>query len=202
MWNTDYRLVLASNSKARRRILEDAGLGFEVDGCHLNERQLEREYLQAGGAPALLPLTLARAKAECVSRRRIGDICFGADQILTLDEQVFHKPRNLSDAINLIERLSGRTHKLTSAIAIAVDGATVHEDLDSAMLTMREIDRDRIELYIRAAGVDILNSVGAYQLEKLGVHLFVRVEGDHSTVQGLPILKLLAWLRQKGILLL
>lgn len=192
--------MLASKSASRRALLEAAGIPFSVDTPEVDERAIEEGLTSEGRSGEDLSLILARAKAVDVSQRRPGALCLGADQVLTLEGAVFHKPRTLDEAETHIERLSGKTHVLSSAFAIARDGRVIGEGQDAASLTMRALDRARISLYARVAGPAILSSVGAYQLEALGVHLFERIEGDHTTILGLPMLKLLAWLRQEGAL--
>lgn len=199
-WNPAHELVLASKSSSRRALLEAARIPFSVDTPEVDERAIEEGLTSEGRSGEDLSLILARAKAVDVSARRPGALCLGADQVLTLEGAVLHKPRTLDEAEAHIERLSGKTHVLSSAFAIARDGRVIGDGQDAAKLTMRPLDRARISLYARVAGAAILSSVGAYQLEALGVHLFERIEGDHTTILGLPMLKLLAWLRQEGAL--
>ena len=108
----------------------------------------------------------------------------------------------MAEADRHLAILAGETHQLTSAFAIARDGEVAHEDEDRARMTMRSLDARQIEHYLRCAGPSVLTSVGAYQLERIGVHLFERIEGDHFTILGLPLLKLLSWLRRQGAILI
>lgn len=196
------RLVLASKSVGRAALLASAGLDFEIDPARVDERAIEEEFLRAGGEPDALAGCLARAKALEVSARNAGALCLGADQTLTLGDRVLHKPLNLAAAKGHLEALEGRTHRLVSAFCFARNGEALGEEDDEASLTMRPLDQRAIKSYLALAGEAALASVGAYQIEALGAHLFERIEGDHATIIGLPLLKILAWLRRQGYLAL
>ena len=202
LWIGRKKLVLASKSASRRHLLESAGLDFEVEAAGIDERALESEFLAQGGPGEALALALARAKALEVSARRPDAPCIGADQILTVEGRLVHKSETLESAARTLGALSGRTHRLTSAFAIARDGRIAHDGQDSADLTMRALDSRQIALYLACAGPGVLASVGVYQIEGLGVHLFDAIEGDHATILGLPMLKLLSCLRSEGMLAL
>ena len=191
IWNETFRLALASGSATRRRLLEAAGLPFEVVAADVDERGLEASMPDA--APGELALALARAKA--LSAKAPGALVIGADQVLSLDGRLFHKSATREAALNTLSALSGRTHRLTSAFAIARDGEILASGAEAAEMTMRALDEPALALYLDAAGPGVLGSVGVYQWEGLGAHLFERVEGEHSTILGLPVLKLLAALR-------
>ena len=200
VWRPAAALLLASTSATRRALLESAALPVETRAPGVDERALEAET--GGLGPEALALRLAEAKALAVSRLAPGRIVVGADQVLDLDGQVFHKPENAAGARAHLAALAGKTHALRSAVALARDGAVVAGFVETARLTMRPLDEARIARYVEAAGERVLTSVGAYQLEGLGIHLFERVEGDHSTVLGLPLLPLLARLRDLDLLAL
>lgn len=200
LWTGREALVLASKSASRRQLLASAGLAFDVEPAEIDERALEDEFFAGGGAVEKLALTLARAKALDVSARRPGVLCLGADQTLSLEGRLFHKSATLEVAAETLAALSGRRHQLTSAFALARDGRLVGEGEDSAILSMRSLDAGGIARYLEIAGPQVLASVGVYQLEGLGVHLFEAIEGDHTTILGLPMLKLLACLRREGAL--
>ncbi|WP_438345261.1 Maf family protein [Methylorubrum populi] len=197
LWRAPAPLLLASASATRRDLLASAGLPVETAPARIDERALEAE----GGvlAPLELARRLARAKAEEVAARHPGRVVIGADQVLECEGRVFHKPADLAAAHAHLARLQGRTHQLHSAVAITRDGA-VEDFVETARLTMRPLDAAAIDAYLRLAGAAVTTSVGAYQLEGLGIHLFERVEGDHSTILGLPLTPLLARLRGMGLL--
>lgn len=198
-WLSSESLLLASTSATRRLLLESAGLPVETEAPAVDERAIEA---QADGSPRELARRLAAEKALAVSRRRSGRIVVGADQVLAVEGEVLHKPEDREAARRQIARLSGRSHSLHSAFAVAIDGEVARDGLDSAHLAMRALDAAAIARYLDLAGAAVTSSVGAYQLESMGIHLFERVEGDHSTILGLPLLPLLAALRDMGLLAL
>ena len=144
---------------------------------------------------------LARAKATAIARHYPGRLVLGADQVLALDGKRFTKPADLSAARAQLHALAGRSHQLHSAIAFVQDETVLLEHVSTASLTMRAFSDEFLELYLEAAGVAVTESVGAYQLEGLGVQLFDRVEGDYFTVLGLPLLVAMDFLRRRGCLL-
>jgi septum formation protein len=198
LWRAGQPLVLASRSAPRRTMLEAAGIPIEVIVPDVDERAVEA----AGGSrsPVEAAALLAGEKAKAVARQRPHRLVAGADQTLSLENQRFDKPRDLAAARYQLETLGGRTHQLHSAIALAQDGEILFTGTDTASLTMRTLSESFLDSYMDAAGGAVLDSVGAYQLEKLGIHLFERIEGDHFTILGLPLLKLLDFLRRHGSL--
>ena len=196
-WTGPDPLLLASTSPTRRLLLESAALPVETAAPDVDERALEAA--SAGLSPPDLALHLARAKAESVAARHPGRIVLGADQVLDLDGTVFHKPADGASARAQLARLSGRTHALHSAVVLA--GAVEDAFVETARLTLRPLDERAIAAYVDCAGAErVRASVGGYQLEGPGIHLFESVAGDHSTVLGLPLLPLLARLRAAGYL--
>jgi septum formation protein len=202
LWACAEPLVLASKSQTRRALLSAAGLHAEVEAANIDERAYERRYFAAAGSPEGLAAVLAEAKALAVSALRPEAYCLGADQTLTLGGKLMHKPRDLHEAERSLAALSGRTHRLTSAFCIARAGDVLVIDADHADLHLRALDRQAIAKYLDLAGSAVLSSVGAYQIEALGVNLFDRIDGDYSTVLGLPMFKLLAWLRRRDLVAL
>ncbi|WP_276199476.1 Maf family protein [Chelatococcus sp. XZ-Ab1] len=201
LWLDAYPLVLASTSPTRRDLLVAAGLALEIEAPSVDERAIEAEKLTADAAASETAVLLAREKALEVSRRRRGRLVLGADQTLALDDgSRLSKPRDADDAASQIVRLAGTTHRLCSACAIARDGEIVFSTLAEARLTMRPLSDAFIRLYVALAGSGALGSVGGYQLEGLGIHLFERIDGDHFTILGLPLLPLLEGLRTMGVL--
>ncbi|ACB26254.1 septum formation protein [Methylobacterium sp. PvP062] len=196
-WTGPQPLLLASTSPTRRLLLESAALPVETASPDVDERALEAA--RPGLSPPDLALALARAKAEAVAARFPGRIVLGADQVLDCDGTVFHKPADAEAARAQLARLSGRTHALHSAVALA--GAVADAFVETARLTLRPLDERAIAAYVDCAGAErVRSSVGGYQLEGPGIHLFESVAGDHSTVLGLPLLPLLARLRAAGYL--
>ncbi len=191
-------IVLASGSPARRTLLANAGLVFDLEPAALDERAIEAPLVARGAAPADIAAALAEAKAAAVSRRRPGALVIGADQTLDCDGHRGTKSETIGEARAQLQRLAGRAHRLHSAVAVARDGAVRWRHLDSATLTMRSLTPAEIDTYLARVGEDVLNSVGVYQLEGEGIRLFERIEGNYFTILGLPLLPLLAYLRGEG----
>ena len=202
IWADVAPLMLASRSESRRALLVAAGLEVEVHPAEIDERAFERQFFEEGGAPRDLALALAQAKALAISGLKPDTYCLGADQTLILEGQLIHKPRDLAEAAQTLTALAGRKHSLISAYAVARSGMTLIVDDAEAELTMRVLDRETIRKYLNLAGQSALSSVGGYQLEGLGVHLFEGIEGDHFTVLGMPMLRLLSWLRLQRLVIL
>jgi septum formation protein len=196
IWLDPHPLVLASRSKARREMLTTAGIPVEFAAADIDEREIEARAGAIGAVEAAA--LLAREKARAVGVRFASRFVVGADQTLALGERRLSKPADRAGAHEQLRALAGRTHELHSAVAIARDGRVVFNHVESARLTMRALSDRFLDIYLDAIGDDATVSVGAYQLEKLGVHLFERIDGDHFTILGMPLLAVLAFLRREG----
>jgi len=199
LWLAAAPLVLASRSTVRGALLAAAGVPIEVCPADIDERGLE------AGAPRQAPVAiaalLAREKASAVERLNPGRLILGADQTLSLDGERFAKPADRTAARAQLRALSGRTHELYSAIAFVQDATVLFEHVGVARLTMRAFSDQFLESYLDAVGNAATASVGAYQLEGLGIQLFERVDGDYFTVLGLPLTTALDFLRRHGCLI-
>ena len=202
LWRAAEPLVLASSSQSRLALLSASGLQAECVSPAIDERAVENRYLADGGPLENLALELARAKALAVSATRPDAYCIGGDQTLTLEGRVFHKSADFVEAAQTLAALSGKTHRLTSAFCVARAGQALVVHRDHADIRLRALDPHEISRYLERAGRSVLASVGAYQGEGLGIHLFEHIEGDHSVVLGLPMLSLLAWLRRENLIAL
>ncbi|MGQ0531591.1 MAG: Maf family nucleotide pyrophosphatase [Caulobacteraceae bacterium] len=191
-------LVLASASAARRQILEAVGLAFEIEAPRVDEEAAKASLRAEGLKPLDQADALAELKALSVSRKRAGFV-IGADQILAIGGEVFDKPKDAAEAREHLLRLRDQTHELVTAAVIAREGAIIWRHIDTPKLKMRAFSDAFLDDYLSRAGDRVLRSVGAYQLEGLGAQLFERVEGDYFSVLGLPLLPLLAFLREHGI---
>lgn len=198
LWLASDPLVLASRSTARRALIEAAGVPVEVRPADVDERALEAGA--ASNAPAASAAHLAKAKAMTVATAHPGRLILGADQTLALDDKRFSKPVDRAAAREQLGALSGRTHALHSAVALVQDATVLFEHVGTARLTMRALSDRFIDQYLDAVGDDAMASVGAYQVEGLGIQLFESIEGDYFTVLGLPLLPTLAFLRRRGCL--
>jgi septum formation protein len=198
LWRGQSPLILASQSRARQILLANAGIAFEVVPAAIDERAIQRNSGLA--APGDIAALLAREKAAAVSRQRPGRVVVGADQTLALGGELFSKPDDRAQARAQLGRLAGGDHELHAAVAVARDGKVMFETVARARMTMRSLSAGQIDVYLDAAGEAVTGSVGAYQLEGPGVHLFERIGGDHFTILGLPLLPLLAFLRSERLL--
>lgn len=194
LWLADQPLVLASKSEVRRAVLAAAGVPVEVRPADIDERALESSV--PAKDPGVVAALLAREKARAICQRMPGRLVLGADQTLALRQRRFSKPADRNAAREQLKALRGQTHELHAAIALLRDGDTVFEYRAAARLTMRAFSDDFLDAYLAAAGAAVTASVGAYQVEKLGIQLFERIEGDHFTIVGLPLLQLLHYLRR------
>jgi septum formation protein len=194
-------LILASSSKTRARLLEAAGLAFIVEPPGLDESVMHQAV---GGARSLAPHdvaeVLARAKAEAVSDLALKAYVIGADQVLAFGDLIVSKPDNMEAARRQLLDLSGKTHTLHTAVAVATNGETIWAETTMATLTMRKLSPEFIGRYLAAAGEEVLSSVGAYQIESLGIELFDKIDGDYFSILGLPLIPLLDTLRREGVI--
>jgi len=196
LWLAGESLVLASKSASRHAILRDAGIPVVVEPADIDERAIEQRSAEQDAGE--LAAMLAREKARTVAARRPGRLVLGADQTLALGERCFSKPADRAGARRQLAALRGQTHELHSAVALARGSSVLFEHREVARLTMRSFSDQFLEAYLDAAGAAVTASVGAYQLEKVGIQLFERIEGDHFTILGLPVLPLLEFLRSAG----
>ncbi|WP_407149576.1 Maf family protein [Bradyrhizobium sp. ORS 86] len=198
IWRGQQKLILASQSRARKMLLENAGLDVETLPADIDERAVQKK--SGLSAPGEIASLLAREKALFISRQRPGRYVVGADQTLALGQRMFSKPAGRAQAAEQLGLLAGKVHELHSAVSVARDGKTLFADVSVARMSMRRLSEGEIDAYLDHAGTAVTTSVGAYQLEGLGVHLFERIEGDHFTILGLPLLSLLAFLRGERLL--
>jgi len=198
IWRGKDPLILASQSRARQMLLANAGISYEAIPADIDERAVQKD--SGLSAPGEIARLLAEKKALFVSSRKPGRYVVGADQTLALEHRLFSKPAGRAAATEQLRLLAGRSHELHSAFAVARDGKILLADVSIARMTMRPLSEGEIDAYLDQAGDAVTTSVGGYQLEGLGVHLFERIEGDHFTILGLPLLPLLAFLRSERLL--
>jgi septum formation protein len=194
------RLVLASASPHRRRLLLAAGLVFDVVPAAVDEAASKRALLSAGADVPTIAVSLAGEKALLVSGKFPDALVIGADQILACEGQLFDKPGNLTAAREQLRQLRGRTHHLHTGVVLAHDQAIVWQSIDTASLEMRPFSDDFLESYLLGAGAAIWGTVGAYEIEGVGIQLFASLSGDTSTIIGLTMLPLLRELRARGVI--
>ena len=193
-------VVLASGSATRQAMLRAAGVEFAVDVAAIDEASVLESLEAEGAKPRDAADMLAEMKALKVSAKHPGALVIGADQILNLGPKFFSKPADMASARKQLQELRDHTHHLTSAAVVARDGTAIWREAREAKLTMRAFSDAFLDDYLAKAGKTVLSSVGAYQVEGLGAQLFSRIDGDHFTILGLPLLPLLDMLRTQGVL--
>ena len=194
-------IVLASRSPARTRLLEAAGVPFEARGVGVDEDAVKDAMLAEGARPREIADTLAEMKAlRGGSGADPNALVIGSDQVMALDGVLYSKSETLDEARATLKALRGKRHELVTAVAVAKGGAIIWRHIETPRLTMREMSDKFLDDYLSAVGEDVLSSVGCYHLEGLGVHLMSKIEGDHFSVQGLPLLPLVQFLRDHGAL--
>jgi septum formation protein len=192
-------VVLASASRWRLELLQRAGLDMRADPARVDESEVKVSLRAEGADAAAAAETLAELKATKVSRRAPGALVIGADQILECEGQWYDKPPDRAGAAGHLRALGGKTHALATAVCVVRDGVRIWHHRDAPRLTMRPLGESFIQSYLDAAGPEILETVGAYRLDDRGVQLFAKVSGDYFTILGLPLLPLLAFLREHGV---
>lgn len=193
-------LILASASSSRSRMLREAGVPFTVKPAHVDEDAVKVSLLAEGVDPAGVADALAELKAVRISSGMGDDLILGADQVLSFEGELISKMPDLASAKTLLQRLSGKRHELISAAVLARNGATIWRNTGRVRLTMRPLGDAFLDEYLAAEGEELLKGVGCYRLEGRGAQLFERIEGDYFSVLGLPLLPLLAQLRELGVL--
>lgn len=194
------RLILASQSFARRALLASGGLAFAVEPAAVDEAEAKSAVQADGGSPEDATILLAALKAQRVARRAPDALVIGADQILVCDGSWYDKPETLDAAREQLRALRGKQHMLVTGMVCQRGEARVFQHLARPRLVMRAFSDAFLEDYLAAEGDAVISSVGAYRLEGLGVQLFERIEGEHAAILGLPLLALLGFLRQHGVL--
>lgn len=193
-------LVLASQSPFRARILADAGIGFTAIPAEIDERAVEQPMLDTESGPADIALVLAMAKASDVSQRNSGAVVIGADQTMSLDDKLLHKPRSMEEARRRLLQLAGKTHQLHSAVCLAQNEDIVWSHCETCHITFRPFDPGFVGRHLAHVGEIALSSVGAYQIEGRGIQLVEKIEGDFFSIIGLPLIPLLHQLRERKLI--
>ncbi len=193
-------VILATASAARQAVLAAAGLRFTAEAAAVDEAAIKESAKAEGIPPGEAAMLLAEAKAQRIARRHPEALVIGADQLLVCDGRWFDKPPDMAAARAQLLALRGRPHELMTAMVCWRGGQRAWQHLARPRLTMREFSEEFLDAYLVAEGEAVLGSVGAYRLEGIGVQLFSAVEGEHGAILGLPLLPLLGFLRQHGVL--
>jgi septum formation protein len=196
---TAQTVILASASQSRADVLRNAGVAIECRPAGIDENALKETYRRAGHSAVDVAASLAELKALAISKDHAGKFVIGADQMLQCGTDWFDKPVNPNHAREHLRALRGKTHELFAAICVLRDGVCLWRHVETARMTMRPFSDEFLDAYIDAVGEQVCHSVGAYQLEGLGARLFSAIEGDYFTILGLPLLPLLGFLGDHGV---
>jgi septum formation protein len=191
-------IILASTSPIRRSLLEGAGIRFSVQPPQVDENLVKTVHRAL--APRQLVWELAHAKAQAVSQQHPSSLVIGADQVLVLQDKIFDKPRTIEEAKTRLRQLRGKDHALITSVSCSQGVKSVWHITERAVLSMRDFSESFLEDYATTNAADMLASVGAYKLESNGIQLFTRIQGDYFTILGLPLLPLLGFLRERGLI--
>lgn len=194
------KIILASTSTARRKLLEQSCVTFTTQSADVDEDASKADLLAQGKTPKDIAVALAKLKALSVSAKNPNAYVIGADQVADLDGRLLNKPDSLNQARAQLYMLRGKTHGLFSAAVIVNDNKIVWQHTGEVKLTMRDFSESYLTAYLARIGTGALATVGSYKLEEEGVRLFSRIEGDYFSVLGLPLLEILNFLVETGVL--
>jgi septum formation protein len=199
--NPSVRVVLASGSQSRAGILRSTGMPVDLCPSGIIESLIKEAFAYQGKSAGETAMALAVAKAQDVSQKCPGAYVIGADSLMDCEGTWFDRAQSVAEARSQLQRLVGKTHTLETAVCVVKDGQAVWSHLASPQLKMRSFSQDFLNRYVGFLGEKLLQSVGCYQVEGLGIHLFEEIRGDIFTIMGLPLLPLLAYFRDEGVVL-
>ena len=182
-----HRVVLASKSAIRKKILEENGFNFTVEPSNVDEDLVKESLLNDGATPEIISKNLAELKANKVSQKRNGELVLGADSIIDLNNKIISKPKNREEALNILKELNGKTHYLISSVCISKNGSMIWNYSDKASLTMKKMTEEELKKYLSKIKDETLYAYNVYQIEGEGRNLFSSIDGEEETIMGLPI---------------
>ena len=188
------KIILASKSQVRKKILEKNGFYCEVDPANIDEESIKESLLKEGLTPLLISKNLAELKANKISNKKDGKIVIGADSIIDLDGEIISKPSNRHEAMEILKKLNGKKHYLISSVCISKGGSMIWNYTDKAALTMKKMSDIELKEYLSKIKDEILYAYNVYQIEGEGKKLFSKIDGDENTIMGLPIKKIKEYL--------
>ena len=181
------KIILASRSEIRKKILDQNGISCEVEPSNINEDEVKESLLKEKATPKIISKNLAELKANKISEKKLDKFVLGADSVLDLNGKLISKPKNRGEAFNILQKLSGRKHQLISSVCISKNGSMIWNYSDTSNLTMKKLNLDQIKSYLSKIRDKELYAYGVYQIEADGKSLFSKIEGDENSVMGLPI---------------
>ena len=182
-----HRVVLASKSAIRKKILEENGFNFTVEPSNVDEDLVKESLLNDGATPEIISKNLAELKANKVSQKRNGELVLGADSIIDLNNKIISKPKDRDEALNILKELNGKTHYLISSVCISKNGSMIWNYSDKASLTMKKMTEEELKKYLSKIKDETLYAYNVYQIEGEGRNLFSSIDGEEETIMGLPI---------------
>jgi len=181
------KIILASKSKARKKILEENGIICAVEPANIDEDLVKESLLNEGASPSIISKNLAELKANKISQQKNGELVLGADSIIDLNGEIISKPSNRDKALDILKKLNGKKHYLISSVCISKNGFMIWNYTDKAGLTMKQMSNDELKLYLEKIKDEALYAYNVYQIESEGRSLFSKIEGNEDTIMGLPI---------------
>ena len=190
------KIVLASKSGVRKEILSKNNIKFDVFPSNINESEVKESLIANGASPLLISKNLAELKANKVSLKKPDQIVLGADSVIDLDGELISKPNDRNEALNILQKLNGKSHRLISSVCISKNGSMIWNYTDSSTLTMKQLNLDQIKAYLEKIQDEKLFSYGVYQIEADGKSLFSEIKGDENTIMGLPVKEIIKYLNK------
>ncbi len=189
------KIILASKSKVRKKILEENGISCKVEVANIDEDLVKESLLKEGAAPDIISKNLAELKANKISQKSNGAVVLGADSIIDLNGTIISKPSNRNEAFKILQKLNGKKHHLISSVCISKNGSMIWNYTDRAALTMKEMTMEELKAYLVKIKDEALYDYNVYQIEGEGRSLFSKIEGDENTIMGLPIKQIKEYLK-------
>ena len=181
------KIILASKSEVRKKILNQNGINCEVIPADIDEDQVKESLFEEKATPEIISKNLAELKANKVSEKKPNEIILGADSVIDLNGELISKPTNRKEALTILQKLNGQKHQLISSVCISKNGSMIWNFTDASTLTMKQLNLDEIKLYLAKIKDKELYAYGVYQIEADGRFLFSKIEGDEDTIMGLPV---------------
>jgi septum formation protein len=188
------KIILASKSKIRKKLLEENEISCIVEPSNLDEDNIKESLLKENASPEIISKNLAELKAKKVSQKRVNELVLGADSVIDLKGKIISKPTNRSEALEILRDLNGQTHHLISSVSIFKDGAMIWNYTDNASLTMKKMKEEELKIYLSKITDEALFAYNVYQIEGEGRSLFSKIKGDTDTIMGLPVKKIINFL--------
>ena len=182
-----YKIILASRSGVRKKILNQNGINCEVIPANINEDQIKESFIKEKASPEIISKNLAELKANKISQRKNGELVLGADSVIELNGEIISKPTNRNEALLILKKLNGQKHHLISSVCVSKNGSMIWNYTDKAVLTMKQITDEKLKSYLAKIKDEALYAYNVYQIEGEGRSLFSKIEGDEYTIMGLPI---------------